>query len=69
MDIAGIDIPDEVAKVGDTASDLLEGTAAGCKYVIGITSGAFSKEELEKEPHTHLIVHLNEILTILELNS
>jgi len=31
----------EVAKVGDTASDMQEGTSAGCKYVIGITTGAF----------------------------
>ena len=68
MELAGVTDPEDVAKIGDTASDLLEGTAANCKYVIGVTSGAFSREELETEPHTHLITGLNELLTILELN-
>ena len=68
MKIGNVADSEEVAKVGDTASDLLEGTAASCKYVIGVTSGAFSREELEKEPHTHLIANLNEILSILEIN-
>ena len=68
MELAGVQEVQEVAKVGDTASDLLEGTAAGCKYVIGITSGAFTKAELSKEPHTHLISKLEEIKTILKLN-
>lgn len=69
MELAGLDDAQEVAKVGDTASDLQEGTSAGCKYVIGVTSGAFPKEDLEKEPHTHLISELSEILNILELES
>jgi phosphonatase-like hydrolase len=55
----------EVAKVGDTASDLQEGTAAGCQYVIGITTGAFSREELEKEKHTDLIDDLLEVVDIV----
>ena len=57
-----------VAKVGDTASDMQEGNAAGCGLVIGITTGAFSKTQLEKEKHTHLIENVNEVLEILELN-
>jgi len=54
-----------VAKVGDTASDLHEGTSAGCRYVLGITTGAFSRAELAKEPHTHLIESISELLLIL----
>ncbi len=54
-----------VAKVGDTASDLHEGTSAGCRYVLGITTGAFSRAELAKEPHTHLIENISELLLIL----
>jgi phosphonatase-like hydrolase len=56
---------EEVAKVGDTASDLQEGSAAGCQYVIGITTGAFSREELEKEKHTDLIDDLLEVVDIV----
>lgn len=65
MELAGVRDVKEVAKVGDTASDMQEGSSAGCMYVIGITQGAFAKEELEKEPHTHLISKLQEILDIV----
>ncbi|SFF50920.1 HAD hydrolase-like protein [Thermoflexibacter ruber] len=65
MQIAGIDDSQEVAKIGDTSSDLQEGTTAGCKYVIGVITGAFSREALEKEPHTHLVADLREVLTIV----
>jgi len=54
-----------VAKVGDTISDLQEGQAAGCGWVIGIASGAFSKSQLALVPHTHLIDQIPEILPIL----
>jgi phosphonatase-like hydrolase len=54
-----------VAKIGDTTSDLEEGTNAGCKYVIGVTTGAYTKEELQQGPHTHLISTLDELLPIL----
>ncbi|MEQ9101064.1 MAG: HAD hydrolase-like protein [Imperialibacter sp.] len=54
-----------VAKVGDTASDLGEGTAAGCGLVIGVTTGAYSREELEIEPHTHIADSLPEVLQII----
>lgn len=56
---------EEVAKVGDTASDLHEGTSAGCKYVIGITTGAFKEEELAAEPHTHLVSDLLQVVDIV----
>jgi len=54
-----------VAKVGDTASDMQEGFAAGCKYVIGVTTGSYTAEELQQEPHTHLINHLYEVVDIV----
>jgi phosphonatase-like hydrolase len=68
MQLTGVEKVEEVAKVGDTASDLQEGKAAGCKYVIGVTTGAFTREALESETHTHLIEKLPELLDILELN-
>ncbi len=54
-----------VAKVGDTPSDLEEGTLAGCGWVIGITSGSHSAEELSEFQHTHLAVDLAEVGSIL----
>lgn len=57
-----------VAKVGDTASDMREGQAAGCPWVIGVTTGAFSREQLECEYHTHLVEQLPEILPILGIH-
>ena len=65
MRLADVKDPREVAKVGDTISDLQEGSAAGCRYVIGITTGAYKAEELAKHEHTHLINDLQEILAIV----
>lgn len=65
MELTGVTDVESVAKVGDTMSDLQEGTTAGCTWVIGITSGAFSHDELQKGPHTHLVKNLSEILPIL----
>jgi phosphonatase-like hydrolase len=65
MQLAGVTDINKVAKVGDTASDMQEGTSAGCGLVIGITSGAFSREALLKEPHTHLIDSLWELPEVM----
>jgi phosphonatase-like hydrolase len=58
--------PATVAKVGDTPSDMMEGVSAKCGYVIGVTWGAYKREQLEKESHTYLIDELTEILTIIK---
>jgi phosphonatase-like hydrolase len=65
MKLSGITDTSRVAKVGDTASDLQQGNKAGCRYVIGVTTGNFSREELQAFEHTHLIDQLPEILEIL----
>ncbi len=65
MQLTSVAHPGAVAKVGDTASDLLEGQAAGCGLVIGVTSGAFTEAELRPHPHTHLIGQASEVLPIL----
>jgi phosphoglycolate phosphatase-like HAD superfamily hydrolase len=67
MAATGVKAVDRVAKVGDTSYDLQEGSSAGCGLVIGITSGAFTREQLLAEPHTHLIDSIPEILAILGL--
>ena len=57
--------PAEVTKVGDTPSDLMEGMNAQCGNVVGVTWGAYKREELEIEKHTHLIDDLVDVLKIV----
>ncbi len=65
MDYSGITDPKEVAKVGDTEVDVREGQNSGCKYVIGVTTGAFTREELEPYHPTHIIDDISEVLMII----
>ena len=65
MDQFGIRDAKEVVKVGDTPSDLLEGTAAGCGMVVGVTSGTHSEELLLPHPHTHLIHSIRDLPALL----
>jgi phosphonatase-like hydrolase len=66
MELTQVTDVKKVAKVGDTAFDLQEGNAAGCGLVVGITSGAFSIEQLQKERYTHLIHEIPQMLEILK---
>jgi phosphoglycolate phosphatase-like HAD superfamily hydrolase len=61
MRLTGVTRGAAVAKVGDTPSDLLEGTAAGCAKVIGITTGSHTRAALAGHPHTDLVDHLREV--------
>lgn len=65
MRVLNIHDPNEVAKVGDTEVDIREGWEAKCKYVIGVTTGTFNREEMEKYKPTHIIDNISEILSIL----
>jgi len=65
LDIAS---PNNVAKVGDTEVDINEGINAGCKYVIGITTGAFTREELLPYKPTHIIDNISEVIKIVSGN-
>ncbi len=51
-----------VMKVGDTASDIQEGKAAGCGLTVGVTTGAFSAEALTQEEPSRLIQAIPEIM-------
>lgn len=55
MRLTGTIDPADVAKIGDTPSDLKEGHAAGCGWVVGVTGGSHTTEQLSAYPHTHLI--------------
>lgn len=69
MELTSIRDARVVAKVGDTASDLQEGNAAGCSLVIGVTTGAFTREQLLREKHTHLVSSLLDIPGIIAQHS
>lgn len=50
-----VDDVTEVAVVGDTTSDLVAGSRSGASYVVGVLTGAHTRAELGRAPHTHLI--------------
>ena len=59
----------DVVKVGDTAVDIQEGRNAGCGLVIGITSGAYNRDELEPHKPDYIISSLAELPSLLNLPS
>lgn len=65
MEQLGVSDVKAIAKVGDTPSDLEEGTNTRTRFVIGVTSGAYTKEELLQYPHTHIVNSVNDILEIV----
>jgi phosphonatase-like hydrolase len=66
MTLSNVAFAQQVAKVGDTPSDMQQGTAAGCGWIIGVTTGAFSELQLKFEPHTHLIAQIPEVIDIFK---
>ncbi|MFD0793082.1 HAD-IA family hydrolase [Mucilaginibacter litoreus] len=62
---AGITDAREVAKVGDTEVDVREGHNAGCKYVIAVTTGAFTRAALQPYNPTHIIDDLDDVTAIV----
>ncbi|HTF21557.1 MAG TPA: HAD hydrolase-like protein [Chryseolinea sp.] len=67
MELTDVRDASQVVKVGDTISDVQEGQAAGCGMVIGVTTGAFSREALLQAKPTHLIEQLPQLLDILHI--
>jgi len=67
MHLLNLTDPRHVAKVGDTPSDLEEGTNAGCGLVVGVTGGSHTAEQLKPFPHTHLIGTVAELPGLLGL--
>jgi phosphonatase-like hydrolase len=66
MAATGVTDPLEVVKVGDTEVDIHEGQNAGCKYVIGVTTGAFTRAELEPYHPTHIIDDIADVVAIVQ---
>jgi phosphonatase-like hydrolase len=65
MGALGVESTERIAKVGDTEVDINEGINAGCKYVIGITTGAFTRDELLPYKPTHIIDDIAEVIGII----
>ncbi|WP_432988548.1 phosphonatase-like hydrolase [Dactylosporangium sp. CA-233914] len=51
----------QVLAVGDTVADLRAGTNAGAALVVGVLTGADSREQLEQVPHSAIVRSLAEI--------
>ena len=65
MQRAGIEDAAEVIKVGDTEVDVQEGRKAGCALVIGVTTGAYTREELLPYAPDYIVDRLSELPAIL----
>lgn len=65
MEELGITFAEDVAKVGDTKVDIEEGLNAGCGLVIGITTGAYTKEELTKYKPDYIINSLENLPSLI----
>lgn len=57
----GITDVQTVAKVGDTPSDIQEGQAAGCMWVIAVTEGSHTVDQLAPYLPTHLVPNINHV--------
>jgi phosphonatase-like hydrolase len=65
MDQLQVKDPLSVIKVGDTESDVEEGRQAGCGLVISVTTGAYTREQLEKYHPDRIIDRLDSLKPIL----
>lgn len=61
MQTLQVNDPAEVIKVGDTEVDVLEGRNAGCGKVFSVTTGAYSREDLERYCPDAVIDSLSEL--------
>jgi phosphonatase-like hydrolase len=66
MEATEVDSAATIAVVGDTTLDLQAGKNAGARWNIGVLSGAHSREQLEREPHTHLLASVADLPSVFE---
>jgi phosphonatase-like hydrolase len=55
MEATGVIDAHRVLTAGDTPNDLAAGINAGVGFVVGVTTGSFTRAQLEAEPHTHIL--------------
>jgi phosphoglycolate phosphatase-like HAD superfamily hydrolase len=56
-----------VAKVGDTPVDLEEGVNAGCGLVLGVTTGSFTRSQLEACASGRIVESVTDVPAILAM--
>ncbi|WP_306362415.1 phosphonatase-like hydrolase [Nocardia sp. CC227C] len=61
----GIDAVDRVAVLGDTASDIATGRAAGARIVAGTLTGAHNEDQLRAAGATHVVGSVTEFARLL----
>ena len=61
-----ISSPEHVLKIGDTEVDVEEGRNAGCGIVVSVTTGAYTREQLQPYHPDFIIDDLQELLPIIE---
>lgn len=66
MESTGITDASQVAKVGDTEVDILEGRNADCGLVVSVTTGAYTAEELKLYKPDFIIDSLQELPAIID---
>ncbi len=65
METAHVNAMAEIVVVGDTPLDLQAAHNAGSRGVVGVYSGAATKERLEREPHTHILPSVAQLPKLL----
>jgi len=62
MQATGVLDAANVAKVGDTPSDIMQGLAAKCRWVVGVCEGTHTREQLAEYHPTHLIPSVAQLI-------
>ena len=65
MDKLNIQDADTVIKVGDSTIDIEEGRNAGCKYNIGVTTGAHTKAQLKTVNPNFIFDNIYDLMLII----
>lgn len=66
MKTLGIEDVKRVAKVGDTQVDIQEGRNAGCGLVVSVTTGAYTRKQLESYDPDFIIDSLGELPALIK---
>ena len=66
MSVLNVQSVHEVIKIGDTPADMLEGTNAGCRGVVGVLSGPRPVYDWGRYRHTHVIPSVADLPELIE---
>jgi phosphonatase-like hydrolase len=66
MEATGVQDVRQVINVGDTPLDLQSGHNAGVRGVVGVLTGQYDRESLQRAPHTHIIGSIAELPALIE---